>query len=40
MLRIAVLACFALVACGADGAPTKPGVSVTGEAQIGVSTKR
>ncbi len=24
-------------ACGADGAPTKPGVSVTGEARVGIT---
>jgi hypothetical protein len=40
MPRLILLACLALSACGADGAPEPPasksGVSVTGEAQIGV----
>ncbi|WP_180996014.1 hypothetical protein [Tabrizicola aquatica] len=38
-LILPLLACLALTACGADGepqAPTKPGISITGEAQIGV----
>jgi hypothetical protein len=42
MLRLLLLACLALAACGADGAPeppTKSGISVTGEAQIGVVIK-
>ena len=29
-------ALLALAACGADGDPVKPGVSVTGEARVGV----
>lgn len=39
MPRLLLLACLALAACGADGAPeppTKSGVTVTGEAEIGV----
>jgi hypothetical protein len=39
MPRLLLLACFALAACGADGAPeppTKSGITVTGEAVIGV----
>jgi hypothetical protein len=42
MLRLLLLACLPLAACGADGAPeppTKSGISVTGEAQIGVVIK-
>lgn len=41
MKYIAFLALFALIACGADGAPerpsAKPGVAITGEAEIGIS---
>ena len=39
MPRLILLACLALAACGADGAPeppTKSGISITGDAQIGV----
>jgi hypothetical protein len=39
MPRLILLACLALAACGADGAPeppTKSGLSLTGETQIGV----
>ena len=39
LILISLLACLTLAACGADGepqAPTKPGISVSGEAQIGV----
>ena len=39
MPRLLLLACLALTACGADGPPEPPsrtGLSVTGEAQIGV----
>ena len=39
MPRLLLLACLALAACGADGPPeppTKSGISVTGEAEIGV----
>ena len=38
-----ILSLFALAACGADGAPerpaVKPGVSVSGEASIGVTNQ-
>ena len=37
MKYIALLAALTLAACGADGEPTKPGVAVTGEAQMGVT---
>ena len=42
MPRLILLACLALAACGADGAPqppTKSGISITGDAQIGVVAK-
>jgi hypothetical protein len=42
MPRLLLLACLTLAACGADGAPeppTKTGVTVTGEAQVGVVLK-
>ena len=42
MPRLLFLAALALAACGADGAPeppTKSGISVTGEAEIGVVLK-
>ena len=45
MLRLtltALIACLALAACGADGepqAPTAPGLTVSGEAQVGVVIK-
>lgn len=42
MPRLILIAALALSACGADGEPqppTKPGISVTGEAQIGVVVK-
>ena len=35
----ALLACLALTACGADGAPqapVEPGIKITGEAEVGV----
>jgi predicted small lipoprotein YifL len=41
MPRLALIALLTLAACGADGAPeppTKSGITVTGEAQIGVVT--
>ncbi len=38
MKYIALLAALTLAACGADGAPTKPGVAVSGEASMGVTT--
>lgn len=42
MPRMILAACLVLAACGADGepqAPTKPGVTVSGDAQIGVVVK-
>jgi hypothetical protein len=39
MPRLILLACLALAACGADGKPQAPapsGVTVSGDAQIGV----
>jgi hypothetical protein len=42
MPRLFLLACLALAACGADGLPEPPsqtGVTITGEAQIGVAVK-
>lgn len=39
MPRLLLLACLVLTACGADGPPeppTRTGLSVSGEAQIGV----
>lgn len=42
MPRLLLLACLALAACGADGAPeppTKSGITLSGEAQIGVVLK-
>ncbi len=43
MRAIALLALLAVAACGADGAPTKPaprpGVSISGEAAVGVVVK-
>jgi predicted small lipoprotein YifL len=41
MPRLALIALLTLAACGADGAPeppTKSGITVSGEAQIGVVT--
>jgi hypothetical protein len=35
--KILFPALLALAACGAEGDPVKPGVTVTGEAQMGVS---
>jgi hypothetical protein len=38
-ILVTVIACLALAACGADGkpqAPTPTGVTVSGDAQIGV----
>ncbi|MGL4234872.1 hypothetical protein [Tabrizicola sp.] len=42
ILPAALIACLALAACGADGnpePPTKSGVTVSGEAEIGVVVK-
>lgn len=42
MPRLFLLACLALAACGADGQPEPPsqtGVTITGEAQIGIVLK-
>lgn len=42
MPRLLLVAYLALAACGADGAPeppTRSGVSITGEAQVGVVIK-
>ena len=42
MPRLLLLACLALAACGADGAPEPPaksGLVVSGEAQVGVVMK-
>jgi hypothetical protein len=40
MSRLILLAAFALAACGVDGAPQPPsksGITVSGEARIGVT---
>jgi hypothetical protein len=42
MPRLILLACLALAACGADGAPEPPaksGITISGEAEIGVVVK-
>lgn len=42
MPRLLLLATLALAACGADGAPEPPsksGISISGEAQVGVVIK-
>ncbi|HLQ18341.1 MAG TPA: hypothetical protein VK146_05115 [Tabrizicola sp.] len=42
MSRLLLLACLALAACGADGAPeapTKSGISISGDAAVGVVIK-
>ena len=39
MSRFSLLALLFLAACGADGAPEKPGAAVSGDAQIGVVVK-
>jgi hypothetical protein len=42
MPRLLLVACLLLAACGADGAPekpTNPGITLSGEAQIGVVVK-
>jgi predicted small lipoprotein YifL len=41
MIRLLLVAAFALASCGADGPPEAPstGVAVTGEAQVGVVIK-
>lgn len=43
MPRLFLIACLALAACGADGAPEKPanpGITISGEAQVGVVVKK
>jgi hypothetical protein len=39
MRALIILSLFALAACGADGAPdpVEPGISITGQAKIGVA---
>jgi hypothetical protein len=38
MIRLALLACLTLAACGADGAPQPPaGITLSGEASAGVT---
>lgn len=40
---IALLSCLVLSACGADGEPqppTKPGLTISGEAEVGVVVKK
>ena len=42
MPRLLLVACLLLAACGADGAPekpTNPGITLSGEAQVGVVVK-
>lgn len=42
MPRLFLLACLALAACGADGEPEKPattGITLSGEARVGVVVK-
>jgi hypothetical protein len=42
MPRLLLLACLTLAACGADGAPeppTKSGITLSGDARIGVVLK-
>jgi hypothetical protein len=42
MTRLSLIACLLLVGCGAEGPPQKPaepGVTVSGDAQIGVVVK-
>ena len=42
MPRLLLVACLLLATCGADGAPetpTKPGITLSGEAQVGVVVK-
>ena len=42
MPRLLLVACLLLAACGADGppeTPTKSGITLSGEAQIGVVVK-
>ena len=39
MRPILILTLFMLAACGADGAPTPPGVAVTGEVAVGVTNR-
>jgi predicted small lipoprotein YifL len=39
MKHVVLLACLALAACGADGAPTKPDLRVSGDVQMGIQTR-
>ncbi|MES2334468.1 hypothetical protein [Tabrizicola sp.] len=42
MSRLLLLACLTLAACGADGAPEPPsksGITVTGDLQVGVVSR-
>lgn len=39
MTRLLLLACLTLAGCGADGPPEKPGITLSGEAKIGVVAK-
>lgn len=42
MPRLLVIACLILAGCGADGPPerpAKPGITVEGEARVGVAFK-
>lgn len=42
MTRLLLLACLTLAACGADGAPeppTKSGITISGDARVGVVMK-
>jgi hypothetical protein len=42
MTRLLLIACLTLAACGADGPPEPPsksGITVSGEAQVGVVIK-
>mgnify|MGYP001354277921 CR=1 FL=1 len=38
MRQAMILSLFLLAACGADGAPERPGLNVSGEARAGVVT--
>ncbi len=34
-----ILICLLLSACGADGPPEKPGITLSGEARLGIVSK-